>query len=197
MKSFIDTQNADFTFNSCSLCDGMCCDGRRGTIFSQLILKDFHEVYENFPIAFLLGDLGYLKPVVLLTNGKEFCRYLKDSRCSIYEKRPSVCRIYPLSPHLTNTTFIDTLCPAVNRGGELIVKNGVVEEKFMQPSLDNYLDKYINMHEHFDKFNKKENLELLITIGKEKFYRFKEDLGDEYIKLHLSSLKNLDKYFKA
>lgn len=197
MKTFIDTQNANFTFNSCSLCDAMCCDGKRGTVFSQLILKDFKEVYENFPIVFLLGDLGYLKPVVLLTNGKENCRYLKDFRCSVYEKRPSVCKIYPLSPNLTTSTFIDTSCPAVNSGGELIVKNGVVEEKYKHPSLDNYIDKYIDMHEHFHKFNKKENLEFLISIGINKFYKFKEDLGDEYIKLHLSSLKNLDKYFKA
>ena len=197
MKTFIDTQNANFTFSSCSLCDAMCCDGKRGTIFSQVILKDFKEVYENFPIVFLLGDLGYLKPVVLLTNGKENCRYLKDFRCSVYEKRPSVCKIYPLSPNLTDSTFIDTSCPAVNSGGEFIVKNGVVEEKYKHPSLHNYIDKYIDMHEHFHKFNKKENLEFLIAIGTNKFYKFKEDLGDEYIKLHLSSLKNFDKYFKA
>ncbi len=197
MKTFEDVQNRDFTFSSCSICDAMCCDGKRGTTFSQLILKDFKEVYENFPIVFLFGDLGFLKPVVLLTNGMEYCRYLKDSQCSIYKKRPSVCRIYPLSSHFINTTFIDTSCPAVNDKGEFIIRNGLVEEKFMHTSLDNYLDKYIKMHEHFEKFNNRDNLEILTTIGTNSFYKFKEDFGDEYIKIHLSSLKNFDSYFKV
>lgn len=197
MKSFTNTFNNDFTFNSCETCDAKCCKSSSGTIFSQLILEDFEIVFENFPILFTIGDLGFLKPVVLLTNGKDNCRYLQNNQCTIYEKRPSVCRIYPLSPHLTNEVFIDLLCPTVNQGGEFIIKNGVVEDKFHHPFLDNYQNKYIKMHQHFEKFNKKENLLEIININEICFFAFKEDFDDFYLKMHLTSLKKFDNYFKV
>lgn len=195
MKTFENSKGKNYSFSSCSNCEAKCCNGKLGTVFSQIILEDFYEVYEHFPIVFLFGELGFLKPVILLTNGDSFCKYLKDFKCSIYDKRPSVCKIYPLSPHLTNDIYIDTSCPAVNEGKDLIVENGIVSRNFMHPYLDNYLDKYINMHQYFEKFNNKEKLDFAIKIGNEKFYKFKEDFDDEYIKLHLSSLKNIDKYF--
>lgn len=195
MKTFENSINKKFTFSSCEICDAKCCDGIRGSTFSQLILEDFELISKNFPIAFLLGDLGYLKPVVLLTNGKAYCKYIKDNKCTIYEQRPNVCRVYPLSPHLTNEVYIDTLCPAVNDSERIIVENNVVSDGFKNSVFENYQDKYIKMHRHFDKFNKKQNLQVLIRIGKEVFYKFKEDLNDEYIKLHINSLKNFDDYF--
>lgn len=196
MKTFENTVDNKYTFSTCEICDAKCCDGARGSTFAQLILEDFSIVYENFPIVFLLGDLGYLKPVVLLTNGKEYCRYLKDNKCTIYDKRPNVCRVYPLSPHLTNDVFIDTLCPAVNENGDVIVDHGVVEKRFKNDVLENYQDKYITMHNHFDKFNIKDSLEVVTTIEENTFYRFKDDFNDSYIKMHLESLKNFDEYFK-
>lgn len=195
MKTFENSLDKTFTFSTCDICDAKCCDGRRGTTFAQLILEDFPEIYKNFPIVFLLGNLGYLKPVVLLTNGKSYCRYLKENKCTIYEKRPSVCRVYPLSPHLTDSVFIDTLCPAVNENGKTIAINGKATKEFNHYVLENYQDKYINMHFHFDKFNNHEYLEILTQIGNDVFYKFKEDLDDNYIKMHLESLKNFDEYF--
>ena len=197
MKTFENTINKTFTFSSCEICDAKCCDGKRGTTFAQLILEDFEQVFKNFPIAFILGDLKFLKPVVLLTNGNSYCRYLKDNRCTVYEQRPSVCRVYPLSPHLTNSAYIDTLCPAVNDNGKSIVENGVVQKEFMHYVLDNYQDKYINMHLHLDKFNKRDNFEVLSKIGDDVFYKFKDDFNDKYLKMHLDSLKNFDEYFTS
>ncbi len=197
MKKFINTKlNPFFTFSSCDICESKCCDGRNGTVFSQLLLEDFELVSKRFPIVFLLGDLGFLKPVILLTNGKSYCRYLKDSKCSIYETRPSICRVYPLSPHLTNDIFIDTLCPAVNEKGNILINNGIITQKsFNNEIFDNYKDKYINMHLHFENYNNKENLEVLIEIAGDTFYKFKEDFNDKYLKIHQSSLKNFDGYF--
>lgn len=197
MKQFQNTLKKEFYFSTCEICDAACCKGSNGTIFSQLLLEDFKEVYENFPIVFVLGDLNYLKPVVLLTNGLDACRYLsKKNLCSIYEKRPSVCKLYPLSPHLTNIPFIDLSCPAVGQNGDLMVKDAVLESRYSNIVFDNYEDKYIKMHFHFDKFNKKENLEFFGKIRGNEFFKFKEDFNDEFIKLHLSSLKNFDEYFR-
>ncbi len=195
MKTFENTLNKKYYFSSCDICDAACCKGMNGTIFSQLLLEDFKDIYENFPIVFMLGDLNYLKPVILLSNGIKNCRYLDGTQCTIYEKRPSVCKVYPLSPHLTNIPFIDLSCPAVGDKGSLIVDNGILDKSVHHKVFEDYQDKYIKMHLHFEKFNKEKNLEFLFSIKEHDFFRFKEDLEDEYLKLHLSSLKNLDSYF--
>lgn len=197
MKTFENSLGKKYTFSSCDICDAKCCDGRRGSTYAQIILEDFELVSKNFPILFLQGNLGFLKPVVLLTNGKSYCRYIKDNRCTIYEQRPNVCRVYPLSPHLLDIPFIDTLCPAVNEEGRIIIDNGVVQDEFKNEVLESYKDKYIKMHLYFEKLNNKDNLEVLTKISNETFYKFKEDLNDEYLKLHLSSLKNFDNYFTS
>lgn len=197
MKSFENTSDKTFTFSSCAVCDAKCCKGSHGTIFSQIVLEDFAQVYSHFPILFLQGNLGFLKPVVLLTNGKNDCRYLFNNQCTIYEKRPSVCQIYPLSPHLTNEIFIDTLCPAVNDGAKIIVSNNQVEKEFAHIGLEQYKEKYIKMHFHLNAWNKKENLKVFTKIKESVFYAFKEDFGDDFIKMHLSSLKHFDEYFTS
>ena len=195
MKAFENTLNKKYHFSSCEICDAACCKGINGTIFSQLLLEDFKEIYENFPIVFMIGDLNYLKPVILLTNGIDSCRFLDGTKCSIYENRPSVCKIYPLSPHLTNVPFIDVSCPAVGSEGTLIVDNGILEKSAEHEVFEDYQNKYIKMHLHFEKFNCEENLEFLKEIKGNRFYKFKEDFEDEYLNMHLSSLKNFDEYF--
>ncbi len=195
MKNFEAILNQTYTFGNCNICDARCCDGNRGSTFSQLILADFEVVYKNFPIVFLLGELGYLKPVVILSNGRGFCRYIQDMKCVIYDERPSVCKLYPLSPHLDNKTYIDTTCPALNELGNPITKEGVVQKDFFHKSLIDYQGKYIDTHNHFEQFNKKENLDKALTINTNTFYKFKKDFDDEFIKMHLESLHHIDDYF--
>ncbi|MGP2656536.1 YkgJ family cysteine cluster protein [Malaciobacter sp. WC5094] len=200
MKQFIKTNNDYFTFSSCETCEANCCDGRKGTVFSQIILSDFEEIYENYPILFIFGELGYLKPVIILTNGKDFCPHLKDFRCGIYEKRSSICRTYPLSANIDNNIYIDYLCPAVgkNENDKLIVNNSKVNKDFFVNILDNYQDKYIETFHELDKFNKKENLELCITIKGIEFFKYVKKTNNKYLKMHQKSLKHLQNdYFKG
>lgn len=197
MKTFESTSEKKITFSSCEECDALCCDGARGTTFSQLILEDFNEVFENFPILFLRGSQGYLKPVVLLSNGQGFCPYIQNFRCTIYEKRPSVCKIYPLSPHITDDIFVDTRCPAVSIKKSKEKTPTFININANHPHLNTYQDKYITMHLHFQKFNEKENLAQVCKIDNHVFYKFKNSFDDKYIKQHLDSLKLLEKgYFK-
>ncbi|MGA1931946.1 YkgJ family cysteine cluster protein [Arcobacter sp. YIC-464] len=199
MKQFIDTTNNYFTFSSCESCEANCCDGRKGTVFSQIILSDFEEIYENYPILFIFGELGYLKPVIILTNGKDFCPHLKDFRCSIYEKRSSICRTYPLSANIDNKIYIDTLCPAVSKDkkNSLIVEDSKANKNFFVSILDNYQDKYIDTFNEFDKFNKKDNLEYCITIKGIEFFKYTKETDNKYMKMHQKSLVHLQNtYFK-
>lgn len=197
MRNFEKCENKAYIFSSCSTCEARCCNGFYETVYAQIILEDFSLVAQKFPIAFIFGELGFLKPVVLLTNGKEFCRYVIDNKCSIYEKRPSVCRVYPLSAHITNEVYIDTNCPAVdNQNGKEIVKNGIIDKDFKDKILEDYQEKYINTHLHFERFNKPEYLKKIITIRDTNFYKFEQCFEDKFLKLHLKSLKFFDEYFK-
>lgn len=195
--SFVKCDNNTYYFSSCETCGAKCCDGLQSFTFSQIILEDFEQVYKHFPIVFIYGDLGFLKPVILLNNGFSNCRYLKDSKCTIYEKRPTVCRTYPLSIDITNEIYIDISCPAVSsiKQDETIINKNKINKNFQHNIFEDYQSKYIKLHKYFDKFNDSKNLIKELSIKNKTFYRFKNNLKDKYIELHLLSLKNIDSYF--
>lgn len=194
MKTFIDTTNKSFTFSSCEGCPARCCDGREGSVYSELLLEEFERVSRNFPILFTFGELGFLKANVLLSNGKGFCPYIVNYKCTIYEDRPQVCRNYPLSPHLDNNIYIDDSCPAIaSEDGIDIVLNGEVKELFYNESLENYQDKFLNTYNHLKEFNVASNFEKVVTINGIEFFKFIGRSEDKFIKLHIQSMSNLKK----
>jgi len=194
MKEFISTKNQDFTFGDCSNCEAKCCNGKHGTVFSQIILNEFEKVYKNFPILFIFGELGFIKPVVLLTNGKDFCPYLKDFKCTIYEERPTVCRTYPLSPNLDDNIYVDTLCPEINKPGLDIIKNNKILKSFDNSVFYKYQDKYIETHFEFETLEKKD-FQKINTINQIVFYKYIGSNNSKYINMHKDSLRNLS-FFK-
>lgn len=197
MHFFKNINDFSYSFSSCECCNAACCDGSKNILYAQIILEDFKLVSKNFPILFIFGELGYAKPVVLLTNGKDFCKYIKNNRCTIYESRPSICRVYPLSANIDNQVYIDQSCPALSMSDKKPVDNTKILKEFDNPILDNYQDKYINTHNQFDQYNQKENFNLVFTINGVKLFKFNKDFDDEYVKLHLKSLKHLEsEYFK-
>jgi len=194
MKTFIDTENKNFTFSTCEGCPARCCDGREGSVYSELLLEEFKRVSRNFPILFTFGELGFLKANVLLSNGKDFCPYITNHKCTIYEDRPQVCRNYPLSPHLDNNIYIDDSCPAIKSfEGIDIVVNGEVKEAFYNESLENYQDKFIDTFNHLKEFNSECNFEKVVTINSIEFFKFIGESEDKFIKLHIQSMSNLKK----
>lgn len=198
MKQFIKTDNNTFTFSTCENCKAKCCSGNNGTIFAQILLSDFKETYKNFPILFIFGELGYIKPVVLLTNGKDFCQYLRDYKCSIYENRPSICRAYPLSSNIDDLTYIDHLCEAVNdntKPNKTIIQNNQIQKDFDYPTLHNYQDKYINTFRELEVFNKKEDFCVATIINGLVFYRFNKIVDNIYMQMHQESLVHLTKKY--
>jgi len=75
-----------------------------------MILGEFAEKAEGFE--------PYIYKMKKTLDGK--CVFLKDSSCSIYAKRPLVCRFYPFElKNMGNNryTFICTEeCPAIGKG---------------------------------------------------------------------------------
>lgn len=193
MKEFISTEKKNFSFGDCSNCEAKCCNGKYGTVFSQIILEEFEKVYKNFPILFIFGDLNFIKPVILLTNGNSFCPYLENFKCSIYKQRPTVCQTYPLSPNIDNKIYIDNLCPEINKGDTKIIYDSKIYTDFDNKIFYDYQSKYIQTHFEFEKF-KKSDFKKLITINKTSFYIFGGKSDSKFIKLHKDSLDNLSNF---
>lgn len=181
-------------FTSCDTCDARCCDGKQGSIYAQIILDDFEKIYKNFSILFTFGELGYLKPVVLLSNGKDHCIYIKDFKCTIYDERPSICKLYPLSANLDNHIYFDMNCPAISDFGVPLVENNHVMPAFNSNILEDYQNSYILTHQEFVPFNKEENFELVTIINNESFYKYIGSSNNTYMRMHQNSLSNLAKY---
>lgn len=198
MKQFKDIKEKTITFSSCEICEANCCDGKKGTTFSQIIIDDFSIVYKNFPILFIFGELGFCKPVVILTNGQTYCKHLEDFKCIIYKDRPSICKLYPLSPNIDNNIYVDENCPAVNNNlkSSIISQNSKVEEDFFHSNLDNYQDKYIKTFREFEIFDKKDDFSLAIELNGMHFFKCTKNVENKYMKMHQDSLMHLkNKYF--
>ncbi len=190
MKNFQNIQNQSFSFSSCEGCGAKCCSGLYGSNFSQLLLEDFEEVYENFAILFTFGDMNYLKANIILTKEYEFCKYIKDNICTIYDKRPNVCKNYPLSTNIDNIKYVDISCPALVPGSNM-VKKGEVDKNFDSKNLSNYQDKFLNTHFYLEKFSLKSDFEEVLNIKGLAFYKYTKTSDDKYMNFHFHSLKNL------
>ena len=186
MKNFIKIEDKTISFGDCKNCDAYCCKGSYGSIFSQILKDEFEELYPNFPILFIFGSLGFVKPIILLSDGFNSCPYLKNSSCSIYINRPIVCKNYPLSPNIDNEVYIDNSCPEVFKKGKLL---DIKSELF-----SNYQEKYIETHLEFENLAN-EDFKLVCTIKNEKFYKYIGKNSSKYLKYHKLSLSNLDKIF--
>jgi len=182
MKNFIPTSNQKFTFGDCKNCQEQCCGGIFGSTFSQILKEEFENIYENFPILFIFGSLNFIKPVILISNGSDFCPYLKNRRCTIYEKRPKVCQTYPLSPNLDNQIYIATYCPQVNKGENSL--------NFEDDIFKNYQEKYISTHLEFENLKTKD-FEEVLSIRNIRFYKYIGEENSKYLNFHKLSLENL------
>ncbi len=182
MKDFIKIENKNIGFGDCKNCDAHCCKGSFGTIFSQILKDEFINIYKHFPILFIFGSMGFIKPVVLLSNGVNNCPYLKNNLCTIYENRPNVCKIYPLSPNIDNFIYIDKSCPEVFKNiSTLNLDNEILKD---------YQEKYIKTHLEFEKL-KIEDFSEVLSIRGIKFYKYVGSKKSIFLDLHKLSLENL------
>ena len=104
-------------FAGCGECSE-CCDGK--FFLAPLILEDFEKVEKYFEIRAIVLD--EIIPVMLLTDGENGCKYLKNGKCEIYNNRPPACKIYPFSPFYDDI-FIDLSCKAIGIEGKKLPCN--------------------------------------------------------------------------
>ena len=109
MSDAVTVRPKDWVPFRCRLC-GNCCRNLRGNLMPEQIdayrlarfLRERGEVeyMEDFYTMYTYPDMleGFF-PVFLINtvDPDDSCVFLKDGRCSVYEARPRVCRLYPFT----------------------------------------------------------------------------------------------------
>ena len=109
MSDAVTVRPKDWVPFRCRLC-GNCCRNLRGNLMPEQIdiyrlarfLRERGEVeyMEDFYTRYTYPDmLEDFFPVFLINtvDPDDSCVFLKDGRCSVYEARPRVCRLYPFT----------------------------------------------------------------------------------------------------
>jgi Fe-S-cluster containining protein len=188
----------ELKFSNCDGCEKNCCTANGNFSLAPLILNDFEEVYTKFPILFAYMGQTF-KCVMLINNGKDDCIYFdkNSKKCTIYEKRPPACILYPISP-LFDDICVDVDCKAVGYEGEFLCNKDGFSKNFYHPRMDNFYKKLQNTQKFLNqvRFETKKNINLL---GIDLFELNDDipDLDDEFkifIKMHKESLSLLSNY---
>ena len=109
MSDAVTVRPKDWVPFRCRLC-GSCCRDLRGNLMPEQLdayrlarfLRERGEVefMEDFYTKYTYPDMleGFF-PVFLINtvDPDDSCVFLKDGRCSVYEARPRVCRLYPFT----------------------------------------------------------------------------------------------------
>ena len=144
MSDAVTVRPKDWVPFRCRLC-GNCCRNLRGNLMPEQIgayrlarfLRERGEVeyMEDFYTRYTYPDvLEDFFPVFLINtvDPDDSCVFLKDGRCSVYEARPRVCRMYPFAavPGERGRDFLYCLCterPHHFTGGTISVKDWFYE----------------------------------------------------------------------
>ena len=103
--------------NDCISTTGGCCTGvniilHESEVKPFLYAKEKHLFSESDNLEELKGQ----KDLFVYTSGTKRCHFLTESNtCSIYNSRPTICKLYPIVWKKgiieSNDIFIDLLCP--------------------------------------------------------------------------------------
>jgi len=171
-------------FNNCK----DCCECCKNKYLAPLILEDFEKVYEYFPI--FIAKLETFKPVMLLSNEKQ-CPYLINEKCSIYEKRPPACRLYPYSPWY-DKILIDLSCKGIGIEGENLPLStkSFKNSSFFDERVIDIENKIFNTY----KWLENKQLHPFTTYHGIELFDIK-DKNDKYDEMIIKSKRNLENYF--
>ena len=110
MSDAVTVRPKDWVPFRCRLC-GNCCRNLRGNLLMPEQIDAYRlarflrergevEYMEDFYTRYTYPDMleGFF-PVFLINtvDPDDSCVFLKDGRCSVYEARPRVCRLYPFT----------------------------------------------------------------------------------------------------
>ena len=98
----VESSNIQFKCSKEVACWNICCKNADVTLapYDIIVLKKHFnissgEFLDKYTVPFAMDGKG-LTGVKLKTNEQKHCVFLNSDGCSVYEKRPSACRYYPL-----------------------------------------------------------------------------------------------------
>ena len=188
-KSLNEAQ--ELCFSGCDQCQESCCDGSK-FILAPLVLDDFKRVYKKFLIAFAVFE-HRVKAVMLLSNKFSPCLYYKEGKCSIYEERPPVCKIYPYTPYFDDV-LIDTACEGVGHNGMKMVREGeCLKERMLEGFYDERFENFMDKLADTDIFLEKLGFEFrpILEIEGVKLLEYIGSQQNSFIQMHKASLEFL------
>ena len=152
-------------FKGCGDCS-KCCEGK--FILAPLILEDFDKVKDYFEIRAIIVE--NIIPVMLLSDGDNPCKYLKNGTCEIYENRPPVCKIYPFSPYFDDIV-LDLECDAISETEGFALPCNKVQY-FKSPFYEERMDNFVEKREKTLAYMKQQELVFDKTIKGIDLYKF-------------------------
>ena len=174
MSKKIIEQNSKLSFLDCSGCDAKCCQSN--LIYASLY--DIEKTTNLFPLFFMIQNhkISLVYFFYYGEDNNEYCPYLTNNLCSVYENRPYACRTYPFSNKKTDI-YYSTTCPHIlenQDSGIKLVKNRQINKQLVKDFittdfLKNQQD-ILKMSEEFVNFCNKNNL----LIPYEKYYKDKK-----------------------
>lgn len=161
-----------------------------------------HDVYERYAHADLLE--GNLPIYLMNTTGYDHaCAFLENGRCSVYEARPQMCRIYPffVCPEEPGHPFEAFQCmdrhAAHFTGGKVLVKDWLREncsearrgimtaEAAVLPSLGKMLK----------RFNFNEDKAALIQVLHYRCYNY--DMDKPFLPQYINNMAALQQFLRG
>jgi Fe-S-cluster containining protein len=105
----------------CQSCTAKCCKNYDVFIdHEDLNISDNLDFIKKIPYSksygyvpkFILYEAGIQKKwVLILNNPDKTCQFLVEDKCSIYDKRPLICRTYPHYVDGDKIKTMKNLCP--------------------------------------------------------------------------------------
>jgi len=187
----------ELKFSNCEGCTKNCCTPQGGFSLAPLILNDFEEVFERFPILF--AQIGQVfKVVMILNNGRENCIYFNNDAklCTIYDNRPPACVMYPISP-LFDDICVDTSCKAVGSEGEFLSNADGFSKNFYHKRVDDFYEKLRHTQKFLNQI--RFNTAHIMKVAGVDLYKInnKDEVDGQfakYVDMHFSSLDNIKNY---
>ncbi len=105
---------------------GKCCSSRGEHGYVYLTLKERKILSDHFSLSLVEFDNKYCQLTDELYHLKNKanncdCIFLKNKKCSIYDKRPFQCRTWPFWPENLSSkknwvVDVEQFCPGANKG---------------------------------------------------------------------------------
>jgi Fe-S-cluster containining protein len=117
----------------CQGCEAICCKYTPIEIY----VDEWNRFKDVIPMQLKVFEKGILRRFFIIPD----CPFLKENKCSIYEHRPRMCRMYPLNTY--KTSFILTkYCPKAE--GIIIEKRAQELEENLHIGIENIYKEMIS-----------------------------------------------------